>query len=277
MISDKRATSGGIGLDRPAATGEVMSSKSEDITIPPFLERKYNLDTLRRRSTWPQFSNAGRSAAGAITGTPNLRRDLTILFSGIVLGIAITATFVLVWLLAGRPAQPVQGEVVIPTATVPSIAQIASPTPPEASPTPASLPGEVATPTELPATSTPEEVPTATTQPTDTAIPEDTAVPTRAIPPTRPAPPRATNTPEPIIIPAPTEIPVVEPTTTIEFVPTPEPPTEEPTPAIPPTPADTPTPLPGIILPTEPPPTDTPTPLPGILTPTPEELPGVLP
>jgi hypothetical protein len=285
----------------PQAAIEGQTWQRDEISVPSFLERKYNLEILRRRSVWPALPPAKRVSTlnGSFDTAPlPIRRSAGPNTSGgwriIVVpafGAMLAAGIVLI--LAGLGMLPLSNgsgqngigtNVASPTPTVPAtptaiatakMPAIIAPSEPTSEPT-----VEVsATPTEVPPTATPEETPTPAVMPTDTPLP------TIPPPPTRPAPPRPTNT----AIPP----PVAEPTVTKEPIPTEEPPTatseatntQEPTPTIFTGPTEVPTPLPGILTPTPEEPSPTipggptvpPTPLPGILTPTPEVLPGILP
>ena len=299
MITDNLSKAAAFknGWDGPAEGAGSAASQGE-VPIPAFLERKYNLDILRRQSTWPwvalstlpsSANGSGRVDAGGRSlahgrravgpgSTLSWQRDAFMLAVGSALGVALMGGLALAGVIpaSGKSGQNDSGShAATPTATVPVVV-IASPILPEVVATPEGPAPEI-TATEIQqVTVTPEEMAS------PTALPTDTAIPTRQVPPTRPAPPRPTKTVMPPPEATPTEefivtstpVPTAEPVATEEeATPTSEVlPSVEPTSIILPDPTEVPTPLPGIITPTEPP-----TPLPGILTPTPEAAPDVVP
>lgn len=310
MITDQPHTADIASTNGKAHQADIAGSAAEhdEIKIPPFLERKYNLEILRRSSEWPWEAIAalgtrepiviepepfegtaagigrGRVVPVAVPVARSWRRDAAMVAVGTLLGGIIVGVFA----LGGRglPGEPNVNSGV-PTTTVPVVAVVASTTATEVAPTVA-----IVVPTDtavVVVTNTVE--PTATAEivvlPTDTVaeIPTDTPPePTEVVAPTR-VPVRPTNTRVvPVATATEAEVatatPVLaEPTATIEVVPTEvegtvapvETATSEPTAVVTVGPIESPTPLPGIVTPTVEP-ISTPTEPSGPPTP----LPGIL-
>ncbi|MEO5951302.1 MAG: hypothetical protein ABIQ44_02435 [Chloroflexia bacterium] len=304
MIIDQPRTADLAGANGKAHPADVVGSapSHDEIKIPPFLERKYDLEILRRGSEWPWEAIAALGTRERIVVEPeevigegvsrrkgmavpvarSWRRDVAMLAVGTLLGGVIVVVFAGAG--KGLPSAPNVNSGV-PTATVPVVA-MASATVIEVVPTAVVVPPTFTA--EPLATDTVE--PTATeivvVLPTDTAveIPTDIPEPTRIVQPTR-VPVRPTNTRVVAPVATATEEEVatatpapVEPTATVEVAPTEgeATATSEPTEVATVGPVESPTPLPGIVTPTVEPistptePGGLPTPLPGILTPTPE-------
>lgn len=311
MITDQPRAStpenknGTHGTDKRAAnassarTAGDATLTSDEVGVPPFLERRYNLDVLKQESAWPweaidaigtrvyepyaaeeaQAPSIKRTpaplsvapiapvgvapapAVGGIAVRRGWRRDAAMLAVGAVLGAVIIGVLTAVGLFGGSNRTVNGGIAGIPTATVPAVVA-ATETPAAVEPTLVIVVPPTDTVAVVRPTDTVEPTATATevVAPSETPSPTDT--PEREVEPTR-APARPTNTR--VILPAPTATEIIIVPTHTPVI---EEPTATPTGEVVPTEEEaTSTPEPGIEPTVEP--IGTPIPLPGIITPTP--------